>query len=581
MATRAALPRWLITPALMVAISAHAQFAAEPPSPERPTPADTILVSGQVYRSDGTWAEAVAVRNGVIVSVGGNADIGAFKGPKTRVIDLHGRTVLPGLHDMHIHPMGAGQMMRSCVLRREAPPAEIKTTVAACATKAKPGQWITGGSWVNAVFKDEPQDRKLLDEAAPHNPVLLMDETGHSSWANSTALKLAGIDRNTPNPLNGAIEHRPDGEPNGLLRESAAAMVRAKIPPTTPEEVATTIRDAMQEILKSGITSIQDAVATRSSMTGFATLADRGQLKQRVRECILWSYNTSGIDKSFEELYAQRNLFRRERVFPDCVKIINDGVPGEGHTAAMLAPYTEPIPGDTADTRRFGIMNTPPDVLKKMVTRFDRDGMAMLIHCTGDACARAAVDAVEAARLTNGWSGVLHQVGHNNFTTKLDLARGRTLGVTFEFSAYLYYLNGVTRVYLKAIGPQRFERYKPVRDTIDLGAIALEGSDWPVSPTPNPWIAIETLVTRKKPGGSDEPPLAPGQAITIKEAIDIYTVNAAKQFGHASQVGSIQPGLFADLIVTDRNPFTVPITTVHDTKVETVLINGEIVYEAR
>ena len=139
----------------------------------------------------------------------------------------------------------------------------------------------------------------------------------------------------------------------------------------------------------------------------------------------------------------------------------------------------------------------------------------------------------------------------------------------------------MTRVYLKAIGPQRFERYKPVRDTIDLGAIALEGSDWPVSPTPNPWIAIETLVTRKKPGGSEEAPLAPGQAITVKEAIDIYTVNAARQFGHANQVGSIKPGLLADLIVIDRNPFTVPIVTVHDTKVETVLINGEVVYEAK
>ena len=577
----AVLSGWLIAAALLATAPAHAQFAAEPPAAERPTPADTILTGGQIYKSDGTWAEGLAIRKGVIVSVGTNADIQPYQGPKTRVIDLHGKTVLPGLHDMHIHPMGAGQMMRSCVLQREAPPAQIEATVAACAAKAKPGQWITGGSWVNDVFKDEPQDRKLLDEAAPHNPVLLMDETGHSSWGNSLALKAAGIDRNTPNPLNGAIEHRPDGEPNGLLRESAAVMVRAKIPPASADEVASAIQSALQEILKSGITSIQDAVATRSSMTGFATLADRGQLKQRVRECIAWSYNITGVDQSFEKLYAERNLLRRERLFPDCVKIANDGVPGEGHTAAMLEPYADPVPGDTAGTRRFGIMNTPPEVLKKMVTRFDRDGMAMLIHCTGDACARAAVDAVEAARMANGWSGVLHQVGHNNFTTKIDLARGRALGVTFEYSAYLYYLNGVTRVYLKAIGPQRFERYKPVRDTIDLGAIALEGSDWPVSPTPNPWIAIETLVTRKKPGGSDEPALAPGQAITVKEAIDLYTVNAARQFGHASQVGSITPGLLADLIVIDRNPFTVPITTVHDTKVETVLINGEIVYEAK
>jgi predicted amidohydrolase YtcJ len=480
---------------------------------------------------------------------------------------------------MHIHPVGAGRMLRSCVLKREAKPDEIRATVAACAAKAKPGEWITGGSWVNDVFKSEPQDRKLLDEAAPNNPVLLMDETGHSSWANSAALQLAGITRDTANPLNGAIEHRPDGEPNGLLREAAASMVRSKVPAPSAEENSAALREALQIILASGITSLQDAFASRETLTAFAILADRGELKQRVKTCLGWTYNLSGVDAKFEALYNERGSYRRDRLEPSCVKIVGDGVPGEGHTAAMLEPYASAVPGDTDNTRRLGIMNVPPDVLKKMVTRFDRDGMSMLIHCTGDACARSAVDAIAAARESNGWSGVLHQVGHNNFTTTADLQRGRKVGATFEFSAYLYYWNGVTRTYLQAIGPKRFERFKPVRETIDAGSIALEGSDWPVSPTPNPWIAIETLVTRKKPGGSDEAPLAPREAITMKDAIDIYTVNAAKQFGNADQVGSIKPGLLADLIVLDRNPFKVPVTTVHDTKVETTIINGEIVYQ--
>jgi predicted amidohydrolase YtcJ len=503
-----------------------------------------------------------------------------FKGGNTRVIDLGGRAVLPGLHDMHIHPLGAGLMLKSCILKREASPEEIRATVRGCAAKAKPGEWITGGSWVAEVFKTEPQDRRLLDEAAPGNPVVLSDETGHSAWANSRALKIAGIGKGTPNPLNGAIEHRPDGEPNGVLREAAANLVRSQVPPGTGEENAAALKLALQTILATGITSLQDAVANRQTMTAFTILADRGELKQRVKECIHWTYNATGVDSSFEALYSERALYRRDRLEPNCVKIINDGVPGEGHTAAMLAPYSEPVAGDEGDTRKFGIMNTPPDVLKKMVTRFDRDGMSMLIHCTGDACARAAVDAVAAAREANGWSGRLHQIGHNNFTTSEDLKRGRQLGVTFEFSAYLYYWNGVTRTYLKAIGPQRFARFKPVREAIDDGAIALEGSDWPVSPTPNPWIAIETLVTRKKPGGSDDEPLALQEAITLKEAIDIYTVNAARQFGHADTVGSITPGLYADLIVLDRNPFKVAITSVHDTKVQQVFINGELVYEA-
>jgi predicted amidohydrolase YtcJ len=545
------------------------------------TPADTILTNGQIYTADGTFAEALAIKGGVILAVGTNAAVQPYRAATTKVMDLGGHTVLPGLHDMHMHPLGAGQLLRSCVLKREATPAEIRATVAACAAKAKPGQWITGGSWVNDVFKTELQDRALLDEAAPNNPVVLSDETYHSTWANTPALKIAGITNQTPNPLNGVIEHRADGEPNGILRESASNLVRSKVPPATPEEDADALRLALQTTLASGITSLQDALASRQTLIAFATLADRGELKQRVKECIGWSYDASGMNRNFEAVYNERNLYRRDRLEPSCVKIVGDGVPGEGHTAGMLEPYVEPVAGDSGNTRKNGMLNVPSDVLKKMVTRFDKDGMAMMIHCTGDACARDAVNAIAAAREANGWSGVLHQIAHNNFTTAADLKRGRQLGVTFEFSAYLYYWNGVTRDYLKAIGPQRFMRYKPVREAIDAGANVVEGSDWPVSPAPNPWIAIETLITRKKPGGSNDPPLAPNEAITMKEAIDIYTVNAAKQFGNSDRVGSIKPGLFADLIVLDRNPFKIPITTVHDTKVETAIINGEIVYEAR
>ncbi len=569
---------WGVGLTVFALVPALAQFSANSPPSATPVPADTVLTNGEIYKADGGWAEAIAIRRGVIVAVGDNASVMKYRGKATKVLDLHGRTVLPGFHDMHLHPLSAGLLMRSCVLKREATPQEIRETVAACAAKAKPGEWITGGSWVNDVFKDEPQDKKLLDEAAPNNPVLLRDETAHSSWVNSMALKIVEIRKGTPDPLNGVIEHRPDGEPNGLLREAAARLVRDKVPPASMDENVAALQEALNTLLAAGITSLQDALASRDTMTAFTMLADKGLLKQRVKECIGWSYNATGVDQHFEMLYAERALYRRDTLAPECVKIANDGVPGEGHTAAMLEPYTAPVPGDTADSRRFGIMNVPPEVLKQAVTRFDRDGMSMLIHCTGDACARAAVDAIAAAREKNGWSGVLHQIAHNNFTTAEELKRGRQLGVTFEFSAYLYYLNGVTRTYLKAIGPGRFERYKPVREAIDFGAIALEGSDWPVSPTPNPWIAVETLVTRKKPGGSDEPPLAPKEAITLKEAIDLYTVNAARQFGHGDQVGSIKPGLFADVIVVDRNPFKVPITTVHDTRVETVLINGEIVY---
>ena len=329
-------------------------------------------------------------------------------------MDLGGRTVLPGFHDMHVHPLGAKQMLRSCVLKREATPGEIRATVSACAAKAKPGEWITGGSWVNDVFKAEPQHRTLLDESAPNNPVVLSDETNHSTWANSLALKMAGITKETPNPLNGVSEHRADGQPNGLLREAAAGLVRSKIPRTSPDDDAAALQLALQTMLASGITSLQDAFASRQTLTAFAMLADRGELKQRVKACIGWTYNDSGVDRNFEAIYSERNLYRRDRLEPGCVKIVGDGVPGEGHTAGMLEPYMSRVSGDTDDSRRYGILNVPQNVLDKMVTRFDKDGMSMLNHCTGDACAREAVNAIAAARRVNGWSGVLHQIGHND-----------------------------------------------------------------------------------------------------------------------------------------------------------------------
>jgi len=565
---------------LMAAISitlatmpASAQLQSAPPAKQQ---ADLILTGGEIYTPTG-WANAMAVRGGAILAVGDVAAIDGYRAAATKVVDLGGKAVLPGFHDMHVHPLFGGQMMISCVLKREATPAEITSTIKACAAKRKPGEWITGGSWVNSVFKDKPQDKALLDEAAPNNPVILSDETGHSSWVNSAALRAAGITRSTADPLNGVIEKRPDGEPNGLLRESAAGLVRAKVPPPTPADNMAAARRAMQEMVSNGVTSLQDAFANADSLTAFAALSDAGELKPRLKACLGWAFNISGTDSAFEAVYAQRSSYRRERLKPDCVKIVNDGVPGEGHTAAMLEPYEEVLPGEKDDKRKFGIMNTPPDVLKKMVTRFDQDGMSMLIHCTGDACARAAVDAIEAARKANGYSGLLHQVGHDNFTTLADLQKGRSLGATFEFSAYLYYLNGVTQVYRRAIGAKRFERYKPVRDTIDSGALALEGSDWPVSPSVDPWTAVETLVTRQKPGGGGEK-LGAGQAITLKEVIDIYTVNGARQWGHSDAVGQLRPGYLADMIVLSQNPFKVPITDVHKTRVLTTFINGEQVY---
>lgn len=538
-----------------------------------PDPADLILTNGNFYRNDEGWAKAVAIAKGVIIEVGDADKVMTHRVDKTKVVDLGGATVMAGLHDMHLHAVNAGSP--SCKMTRDDSPSQIQAIVRACVAKAKPGEWIVGRGWVNDAFKKEPQDRKLLDAVSPNNPVVLSDVTGHSIYVNSAALKLAKIDRNTPNPTNGVIEKRPDGEPNGLLREGGRGMIYPLIPPATAEQKVEYLDRALAEMLSQGITAVQEA-GNNDSLETWAQLSDLGRLHTRGKLCLRNLYNITGVDKLFEYHYAKRSEYRRELVTPDCIKIPGDGVPGDGQTAAMIDPYPHPLSED----RKYGILFTPPETLKKWLTRFDKDGMQVLMHCTGDRCTRTFLDAIATARAANGTVGPMHQVGHSNFIAKSDIERAKTLGVSFEFSAYLYYRDPATNVYLKAIGEERFKRYKPIREVIDAGINAVEGADWPVSASVNPWIAIETLVTRLPPGQATGEKLAPDEAITLKEAIDVYTINGAKQFGHADSVGRIRPGYFADLIVLDRNPFAIPITQVHDTKVKTTYLKGEVVYEA-
>jgi predicted amidohydrolase YtcJ len=562
-----------IAVAPVLAFPAHAQvFPSQ--AAMAPEPADLILTNGKIYRNEEGWAEAVAIAKGVIIDVGDVAKVMTHRTGTTKVTDLGGKAVLPGLHDMHLHAVNAGTPM--CKMTRDDSPDKIRAIVRACVAKAKPGEWVVGRGWVNAVFKKEAQDKKLLDEVAPNNPVVLTDVTGHSIWVNSAALKLAKIDRNTPNPTNGVIERRPDGEANGLLREGGRGMIYPLVPQATREQSIEYLDRALTEMLSFGITAVQEA-GNNDSLETWAQLYDLGRLHTRGKLCLRNLYNINGVDPGFERHYARRSEYRRELITPDCIKIPGDGVPGDGQTAAMIDPYPNPLSED----RKFGILFTPPEVLKKWVTRFDADGMSVLMHCTGDRCTRTFLDAIEVARKTNGNGGPRHQVGHSNFIKVEDIARARDLGASFEFSAYLYYRDPATEVYLKAIGPERFERYKPVREAIDAGVNVVEGADWPVSASVDPWLAIETLVTRLPPGQATGEKLTPREAITLKEAIDIYTINGAKQFGHADRVGRIRPGYYADLIVLDRNPFEIPITQVHDVNVVTTMLKGQIVYEAK
>jgi hypothetical protein len=539
--------------------------------------ADLILSNGQIY-TPGGWEQALAVRKGVIIAVGNDESVRHFGAPQTRVIDLHGDTVVPGLHDMHVHPMSGGLQQLACNFPQGSLPQQILDTVRSCVGKHVRGEWVSGGQWDAASFGKEGLHRTLLDRVAPDNPVVLSDISGHSIWANSRALQLAGITATTPNPPGGIIERDEKGEPTGVLRESAAGLVRSSVPPYTGEQSTKALSWALSEMLSYGITSFTDAVVDENSLKAYAGLADQGVLKQRVRGCILWSPADSGsYQRSPNGALDLRNLYERDRFKPDCVKIILDGVPTDSHTAAMVEPYADASGSDNA--RAKGLLMVKPELLNAAVTGFDARGLTVKIHTAGDAAVRAGLDAIEAARKANGFSGNLHSVGHNSFVQMIDFGRARNIQATFEMSPYIWYPNPIIPDIAKAVGAERMKRWTPVKEAIDSGALVVAGSDWNVVPSVNPWIAIETLITRQKPGGGGEA-LGEAEKITLQQAFDLFTVNAARHMGNRSRTGSIEKGMLADLLVLDRNPFKIPVTQIHETKVKMTFINGEAVYQA-
>ncbi|MGH4029113.1 amidohydrolase [Actinomycetota bacterium Odt1-20B] len=541
--------------------------------------ADTILVGGRVKTPSG-WAEGLTVRAGVIETVGGRDEVLRRRGPGTRVLDLAGATVLPGLHDLHVHPVYAGVRERRCKIPQGSDLTDTLRIVAEHVSRAAPGAWVLGGQWDASALGAVP-DRTMLDAVAPGHPVVLEDTSGHSSWANSAALEATGIGPTTPDPVGGFFERDAAGNPSGIQREAAVDLLVASAPKPADEEVEEALEWSLGEMLSYGITSFTEAAVgftagPRAELRAYTRLAARGAIRQRVRLCLVWS----PVDPVCEDVIAARNLCASPHLAPDCVKIFLDGVPTDSRTAAMIEPYKDTVAGRDDEAGRHGMLAIAPAVLDHAVTRFDRMGITVKFHAAGDAAVRAALDAIEAARTANGHGPCMHNVGHCTFVTKTDIERAAQIGATFEVSPYLWQPSPICSDIAAAVGPEVVERAWPVREMLAAGAPVVAGSDWSVVPSVNPWSAIETLVTRQRPGGSPDS-FGASQAITLDQAFALFTANSARQEGMAHRIGHIEPGLLADIIVVDPNPFEVPITHVHATQVKMTFVEGDLVFDTK
>lgn len=531
--------------------------------------ATQVYVGGKIY-ADGTFVEAMAVKDGRVVATGSAAKVRRAAGKGAKVKQLGGRTVLPGLGDMHVHPLIAGDAMSNCQIPQAADGAGLLKKLAECVASKKPGEWVVGDGFAPERIKDIPISLATIDSVSPDNPVFLMGTTYHEAWVNSRALESAGITRDTPVPGKGMVQRDAAGTPTGMLIEDAKALAQARIPPKTADQDRAALASALRVLLSYGITMIDDAMALPNGLAAYAALADRDELNLQVKACMAYNQTLVPFSKAaFEQMVASRATYARTGFNPNCVKVFMDGTPTAAHTAAMREPY---LYSEMGSPPKGELQVDPADLAARLV-QWDKQGLQVKLHSAGDDAVHVALDAIEAARKANGSTGPRHMIAHSTFITPDDMARAKTLNVILEFSPYAWFPQPVIDEIERGVGPDRMARAWPVHDAMKQGILSVAGSDWPVVPNPNPWLAIETAVTRQAPGGSSRT-LAPAQAISLRQAIDMFTINAAKAIGLDKTRGSIAVGKAADFIVLDRDVFTIPLTEIHKVTVLHVLSNG-------
>ncbi len=553
---------------VLAGLASAPRLGASPPGP----PADLVLRGGSVYTVDATrsWAEAVAVRKDSIVYVGPDRGVAAYVGPRTRVLDLAGRMVLPAFQDSHIHPISGGISQTQCALYDFQTKEEYVGAVARYAAAHRDAAWIRGDGWSLAAFAPSGiPDKGLLDAVVPDRPVYLESSDGHSAWVNSKALQIAGLTKDTPNPPGGRIDRDPtSGEPVGSLQDSAMNLVNRKAPPYTPAERQEGLRRALKILNGFGITSFQDASADTDSLETYRVLDEKGELSARVVASLWWERD-KGAEQIAGFLEARRK-YTKGRLRATTVKIMQDGVM-EVQTAAMLEPY-KGKPGVR------GLEMVDPEALKGYVTRLDKEGFQVHFHAIGDAAIRHCLDAIEAARRANGPRDSRHHISHLEIFNPADIPRFRALGVVANFQPLWAFADDyMVKLTLPMLEPERARWLYPIGSLHRSGAVVAFGSDWSVS-SPNPLEEMEVAVTRMGPTGETKEPFIPEERIDLPEALAAFTIGAAYVNFQDDKTGSIEKGKLADLIVLDHNLFTIKPEEISEAKVVLTLLGGRPVH---
>ena len=531
--------------------------------------ADIVFRGGPVYTVDSAkpHATAVAVLGTHIVFVGDDSAVAMFVGPRTRVIELKGRMLLPAFHDSHVHPVTAGMRLSECAFDDLTSPAEIADSIAKCA-KARPGDpWFLGHGWQLPVFPHANPGRALLDKLIPDRPAYVRSADGHSAWVNSRALTLAHVTARTPDPPDGRIERDAAGNPSGTLREGAADLVENLLPRVTAERRLEGLERAIRYANSLGIVALQEASADSDILVAYQTLDKRDSLNARVVASI-YVDPAAGVSQ-LPRMLRLRDQFAGNRVRATSAKIFADGVI-ESRTSALLEPYL--------GTHDRGPANLTPGGFDSLAIALDKNNFQIHVHAIGDRAVRMALDAIEAAQRANGAHDARDHIAHLEMIDTLDLPRFKSLGVFANFQALWAFRDSYIKELTEPVlGPERSSRLYPIGSVAAAGGTIVGGSDWGVSSL-NPLEAIQVGVTRCDPAAASCTAWLPRERVSLDRMIAAYTIEGARLAFDEKISGSITAGKAADLVVLDRDLFAIAPEQISKAHVLLTLFDGHDVY---
>ena len=532
-----------------------------------------ILRNGTIYTVNEAqpWAEAVAVKDDLIIFVGSNQGVDSMQGALTQVIDLNGRMVLPGLHDSHLHVLEAGSSVGgTCMLTPDTPPEQFIPLLRQCAPNQVGTNWVLGfGYTIHTLLESERLPVEILDQAIPDRPAVMLEETSHSVWVNSAALTVAGIDADTPNPPGGVISKDSiTGEPDGILFDNAGNIVLDLAFSRTPELDQLNYEGllyGLDKVAENGITSIVDARVywTRGYHEVWQRAENEGTLTARTI-LALWAYPHFDDDQQLQDLKSMYSNEPNGLLRISQIKMYSDGIINNT-TSALLEPYLQDL-GVTGD---FGLNYFDESRLTRYVTELEQLGFDIHIHTIGDRAVREALNAIEAAINANGAAiDRRHRLTHLELIHPDDRPRFAALAVIADFQvAGDFTLPENDTLNEPFIGIRAFDTI-PIRSIYDTGARVTLSSDWDVSAL-SPFVGMANSLLR------DDRSLP-----NLDAAIRAYTINAAYLMRQEDRTGSIEVGKFADLIVIDQNIFEIPTEQIGETTVLLTLLGGEEVFRS-